>query len=227
MKAKIQGKWGELLDAELQSDYMRNLSKFIAAESLTKNIFPPRALIFNALNLTDYNHVKVVLLGQDPYHGKGQAMGLSFSVPQSTPLPPSLRNIYKEISDEFGIPLQANGDLTTWAEQGVLLLNTVLTVEESKANSHAKKGWETFTDKIISLLNERQEPVIFLLLGRPAQSKSQLITSPQHKIITAPHPSPLSAHRGFFGSNVFKQVNTELEQLGETPINWLSVNPQQ
>ncbi|GFH43506.1 uracil-DNA glycosylase [Lactococcus hodotermopsidis] len=223
MKATIQGKWGELLNDELQNEVMRNLSRFIAMESFTKNIFPPKPLIFNALNLTDYNNVKVVLLGQDPYHGKGQAMGLSFSVPKNVPLPPSLRNIYKEIGDEFATPIQANGDLTSWAEQGVLLLNTALTVEEGKANSHAQKGWEGFTDKIISLLNERETPVIFLLLGRPAQSKSQLITNDRHKIITAPHPSPLSAHRGFFGSNVFRQVNTELEILGKVPVNWLSV----
>ncbi|GHU36827.1 uracil-DNA glycosylase [Bacilli bacterium] len=223
MKATIQGKWGELLKTELQNDYMRKLSKFIALESQTKHIFPPRPLIFNALNLTDYHDVKVVLLGQDPYHGKGQAMGLSFSVPENFPLPPSLRNIYKEIGEEFATPMQADGDLTSWAKQGVLLLNTALTVEESKANSHAQKGWEIFTDKIISLLNEREQPVVFLLLGRPAQSKTKLITNQQHKIVTAPHPSPLSAYRGFFGSNVFIKVNQALESFNETPIDWLSV----
>ncbi|GAB2023742.1 uracil-DNA glycosylase [Pseudolactococcus yaeyamensis] len=223
MKAKLQGQWAELLNHELQKDYMRNLSRFIAMESSSKNVFPPKELIFNALNFTDYPQVKVVLLGQDPYHGKGQAMGLSFSVPKNTPLPPSLRNIYKEISEEFETPMPVVGDLTTWAKQGVLLLNTALTVEEGKANSHAQRGWEIFTDKIVSLLNERKQPIVFLLLGRPAQSKTKLITNQQHKIVTAPHPSPLSAHRGFFGSDVFIKVNQALETFDETPIDWLSV----
>ncbi|SJZ83500.1 Uracil-DNA glycosylase [Pilibacter termitis] len=222
MQATIQGKWGELLSSELQQEYMQKLSNFISLERKTKNIFPPREQIFQALNLTDYDRVKVVLLGQDPYHKKGQAMGLSFSVPNDIPLPPSLRNIYKEIGEEFATQVQTSGDLTRWATQGVLLLNTVLTVEEANANSHAGVGWEIFTDKIISFLNEREKPVIFLLLGRPAQSKIKLITNEQHKMITAPHPSPLSAHRGFFGSNVFLNVNNELRNLGEKEIDWLN-----
>lgn len=223
-KSKLQGKWQAILQPELEKNYMRELSQFVAYEYETQTIYPKQEDIFRALNETDFDNVKVVLLGQDPYHRANQAMGLSFSVPRDMSLPPSLRNIYQEVGEEYQTSMNNNGDLTTWAKQGVLLLNTVLTVREGQAQAHAKKGWEIFTDQIICLLNQKETPIVFLLLGKPAQLKKHLIMNKNHSIIEAPHPSPLSAYRGFFGSGVFKKVNQILVEKGQTPIDWLSVN---
>ncbi len=176
--------------------------------------------IFNALKYTSYSDVKAVILGQDPYHQPGQAHGLCFSVKKGVPLPPSLVNIYKEITDDLGVAMPQHGDLTGWARQGVLLLNTVLTVRAGQPNSHKDKGWEIFTDRVVECLNERTDPVIFLLWGANAKEKMKIITNPQHKILTSVHPSPLSANRGFFGCGHFKTANRLLEEMGKTPIDW-------
>jgi uracil-DNA glycosylase len=212
--------WHNLLQEEMQKDYFLKLQQFLADAYQTKSIFPAQADIFNALKFTAYNDVKVVILGQDPYHRPGQAHGLSFSVKPGTPLPASLRNIFKELQDDLACRPPKHGYLKKWADQGVLMLNTVLTVEEGKANSHKNKGWEIFTDKIINLLNEKKEPLIFILWGKHAQAKSAVITNPYHHIIAAAHPSPLSARHGFFQSKPFSTANTLLIAEKQLPIDW-------
>ena len=212
--------WNEILAEEMQKDYYQELQAFVQKRRAEARVFPEEKNVFNALKLTPFESVKVVILGQDPYHGFGQAHGLSFSVQKGTPLPPSLKNIYKELQEDIGGELPIEGDLSHWAKQGVLLLNTVLTVEEGNANSHKGKGWETLTNRFIEALNELKHPVIFILWGKPAQDKEKLITNPNHVLLKAPHPSPLSAYRGFFGSKPFSKVNDILIQQGQTPICW-------
>ena len=212
--------WGQYLKEEMAQPYYRQLRQFLIGEYSTKQVYPDMYSIFNALHYTSYADTKVLILGQDPYHEPGQAHGLSFSVQPNVPPPPSLVNIFKELETDLGCTVPNNGCLEPWARQGVLLLNTVLTVQAHKANSHRDKGWEIFTDKIISLLNQREKPVAFILWGSPARRKKAMITNPQHFIVESPHPSPLSAYRGFFGSRPFSRVNKFLESVGEEPINW-------
>ena len=212
--------WDEILAEEMHKDYYQELQAFVQKRRAEVRVFPEEKNVFNALELTPFESVKVVILGQDPYHGFGQAHGLSFSVQKGTPLPPSLKNIYKELQDDIGGDFPTEGDLTHWAKQGVLLLNTVLTVEEGNANSHKGMGWERLTNRLIESLNELKHPVIFILWGKPAQDKEKLITNSNHVILKAPHPSPLSAYRGFFGSKPFSKVNDILIQQGQTPIRW-------
>ena len=212
--------WNEILAEEMQKDYYQDLQAFVQKRRAEVRVFPDEKNVFNALELTPFESVKVVILGQDPYHGFGQAHGLSFSVQKGIPLPPSLKNIYKELQEDIGGGLPTEGDLSHWAKQGVLLLNTVLTVEEGNANSHKGMGWETLTNRLIESLNELKHPVIFILWGKPAQDKEKLITNQNHVILKAPHPSPLSAYRGFFGSKPFSKVNDILIQQGQTPIFW-------
>ena len=212
--------WAELLEDELQKPYYKELRKFLIDEYKTKEIFPDMYDIFNALHFTSYADTKVVILGQDPYHEPGQAHGLSFSVLPNVEPPPSLINIFKELRTDIGCIIPNNGCLKYWAEQGVLLLNTVLTVQAHKANSHHGKGWEFFTDKIIQLLNEHEKPLAFILWGNPARAKKSMITNPKHFIVESAHPSPLSAGKGFFGSRPFSKVNKFLTSIGENPIDW-------
>ena len=212
--------WGQYLKEEMAQPYYRRLRQFLIGEYSTKQVYPDMYSIFNALHYTSYADTKVLILGQDPYHEPGQAHGLSFSVQPNVPPPPSLVNIFKELETDLGCTVPNNGCLEPWARQGVLLLNTVLTVQAHRANSHRDKGWEIFTDKIISLLNQREKPVAFILWGSPARRKKAMITNPQHFIVESSHPSPLSAYRGFFGSRPFSKVNKFLESVGEEPINW-------
>lgn len=212
--------WAELLTPELTQPYYLKLRQFLINEYRTRRVYPDMYSIFNALHYTSYEDTKVVILGQDPYHGPGQAHGLSFSVQPGVAPPPSLLNIFKELSTDLGCTIPNNGCLKPWAEQGVLLLNTVLTVREHAANSHHGQGWEIFTDKIISLLNERKKPMAFILWGGPARRKKSMITNPAHFIVESTHPSPLSAYGGFFGSRPFSRVNAFLESAGQTPIDW-------
>ncbi len=212
--------WKEILAEEMQKDYYQELQAFVQKRRAEVRVFPDEKNVFNALELTPFESVKVVILGQDPYHGFGQAHGLSFSVQKGIPLPPSLKNIYKELQEDIGGDLPTEGDLTHWAKQGVLLLNTVLTVEEGNANSHKGMGWERLTNRLIESLNELNHPVIFILWGKPAQDKEKLIINPNHVILKTPHPSPLSAYRGFFGSKPFSRVNDILMQQGQSPIRW-------
>lgn len=220
MKHILHNDWNDLLRDEFDKEYYTNLHNFLIEEYKTKTIYPEMHDIFNALHYTEYKNVKVVILGQDPYHGPNQAHGLSFSVKPGVPVPPSLKNIFKELNSDLGCYIPNNGYLKSWADQGVLLLNTVLTVQAGNANSHKGKGWETFTDKIISVLNDRKDPVIFILWGNNAINKKKLITNPQHYILQSVHPSPLSANRGFFGSKPFSKTNEILKQLGKKPIDW-------
>ena len=221
MSVKIfKNDWANFLNDELQKPYYQELRKFLIGEYRTKEIFPDMYDIFNALHFTSYADTKVVILGQDPYHEPGQAHGLSFSVLPNVPTPPSLQNIFKELRADLGCTIPNNGCLKSWAEQGVLLLNAVLTVRAHAANSHKGKGWEIFTNRIIELLNEHEKPLAFILWGNPARAKKSMITNPRHFIIESAHPSPLSADRGFFGSRPFSKVNNFLESIGETPINW-------
>lgn len=215
----INKKWDIILEEELKKDYFKKLGIFVESEYKQKQIFPPYENIFDALRFTDYDNVKVVILGQDPYHGLGEAHGLSFSVRKGIKMPPSLLNIFKELKSDLGIE-RTNTDLTDWAKQGVLLLNSIMTVEKDKPLSHKNKGWEIFTDNIIKLLNERQVPVLFILWGNFARSKKALITNPRHKIIESAHPSPLSASRGFFGSKPFSKTNTYLKEMNIETIKW-------
>lgn len=217
---KLNNDWDNLLQQEFEKSYYLNLREFLINEYNSNIIYPDKHNIFNALKLTPYNKVKVVILGQDPYHGPNQAHGLSFSVKAGVATPPSLLNMYKELRDDLGCFIPNNGYLVPWAEQGVLLLNTVLTVRAGNANSHKNKGWEFFTDKVISLLNERTEPVIFLLWGNNAKEKKKLITNRHHYILETVHPSPLSASRGFFGCKHFSKCNEILKSMESTPINW-------
>ncbi|WP_423227505.1 uracil-DNA glycosylase [Paenibacillus filicis] len=212
--------WEELLKEEFQQPYYLELREFLKSEYATQTIFPDMHDIYNALRHTPYHGVKAVILGQDPYHGAGQAHGLSFSVKPGVPAPPSLQNMLKELRDDLGCQLPDNGCLIPWSDQGVLLLNTVLTVREGAANSHKGRGWERFTDCIISLLNEREKPIVFILWGSHAQAKMQLITNKRHHILRSVHPSPLSSHRGFFGSKPYSQTNAFLSSIGSEPIDW-------
>lgn len=212
--------WQDLLKEEFEKDYYLNLRQFLINEYRTKTVYPDKYDIFNALHYTAYQDVKVVILGQDPYHGPNQAHGLSFSVKPGIQPPPSLMNIYKELKDDVNCYIPNNGYLKKWADQGVLLLNTALTVREGQANSHRNMGWEKVTDRIISLLNERKEPIVFILWGSNAQSKTSLITNTNHYIIKSVHPSPLSASRGFFQSKPFSQTNKILTSRGLPPIDW-------
>ena len=212
--------WKTPLAPELEQQYYRELRRFLITEYRTRQIFPEMYDIFNALHYTSLADTKVVILGQDPYHEPGQAHGLSFSVKPGVQPPPSLINIFKELSTDLGCTIPNNGCLKPWAEQGVLLLNTVLTVRAHQANSHKGKGWEIFTDRIISILNEREKPMAFILWGRPARMKKAMITNPNHFVVESPHPSPLSAYAGFFGSRPFSQVNDFLKRTGQTPIDW-------
>ena len=220
MKKIFQNDWQDLLEDELQKDYYQELRKFLIGEYRTKKIFPDMFDIFNALHFTSYADTKVVILGQDPYHEPGQAHGLSFSVMPNVPPPPSLINIFKELQTDLGCTIPDNGYLKHWADQGVLLLNTVLTVQAHQANSHRGQGWEIFTDKIISLLNEHEKPIAFILWGRPARNKKSMITNPKHFVVESAHPSPLSAYHGFFGSRPFSKVNNFLKSVGEKEIDW-------
>ncbi|BAO07677.1 MULTISPECIES: uracil-DNA glycosylase [Enterococcus] len=220
MKKIIHNSWQEVLADEFEKDYYQQLRIFLKNEYATQKIHPDMYHVYEALELTPYEEVKVVILGQDPYHGVNQAHGLSFSVQPGVKTPPSLVNIYKELKNDLGIEPVSHGNLVTWAKQGVLLLNTVLTVREGQAYSHRGKGWEQLTDAIIEKLNERDKPIVFILWGKPAQEKMKMIDKSRHIIITAPHPSPLSAHRGFFGSKPFSKTNDALLALGETPIDW-------
>jgi uracil-DNA glycosylase len=218
---QLEESWQQQMGAELKQPYMHSLQGFLLQEqALGKTIYPLETDIFNAFNSTAFDQVKVVILGQDPYHGPGQAHGLCFSVMPDVRIPPSLLNIFKEIERDLGVSIPAHGCLQTWAEQGVLLLNATLTVEASNAGSHQKQGWEEFTDAAVEQLNANREGLVFMLWGSYAQKKGQLIDGERHCILTSPHPSPLSAHRGFLGNNHFSQANRYLELHGEAPIDW-------
>lgn len=212
--------WQERLAEETTQPYYQDLQEFLECEYRRETIYPPQEKVFEALAWTPYEEVKVVILGQDPYHGPNQAHGLSFSVLPGNKIPPSLRNIYKELANDLGYQPVSHGYLEKWAKQGVLLLNTVLTVRDGNANSHRNRGWEQFTNRIIEELNQRQEPIVFILWGKPAQTKKAMIETDRHIILEGPHPSPLSAHRGFFGTRPFSQTNRALEENGQTAIEW-------
>ena len=220
MQVKIEKSWQEVLQTEFDKPYFENLVGFVKQEYASNTIFPPAGQIFNAFNTCPFNNVKVVILGQDPYHGPGQAHGLCFSVNDGIQFPPSLQNIFKEITADLGILAPKTGNLTRWAEQGVLLLNATLTVRASQAGSHQGKGWEEFTDAVIKTISEKAENVVFILWGSYAIKKKSLINTSKHCILTAPHPSPLSSYRGFFGCKHFSQTNTYLTSKGKTPIEW-------
>ena len=219
---KLPKGWLNLLESEFSKRYMSEIKNFLYREySKNKIIYPSKSLIFNAFNLCDFEEVKVIILGQDPYHGPDQAHGLSFSVKKNIPFPPSLKNIIKELENDIGVKFQQNdGNLSKWAKQGVFLLNTTLTVEKSKPLSHSKIGWELFTDKVIELLSEKKQNLVFILWGKHAQAKNQLIDNSKHLVISSTHPSPLSAHRGFFGSKPFSQTNKFLLSNKIKEINW-------
>lgn len=216
----LKNDWKDLLDDEFNKEYYQTLRNFLITEYKTRTIYPDKYDIFNALHFTPYKDIKVVILGQDPYHGPGQAHGLSFSVNPGIKTPPSLLNIYKELNSDLGCYIPNNGYLKKWADQGVLLLNTSLTVRAGAANSHKNIGWEVFTDKIISLVNEKEDPVVFLLWGNNAIKKKNLITNKKHLILTSVHPSPLSASRGFFGSKPFSKINNFLISVNKKAIDW-------
>lgn len=218
--AAIQNDWLEVLQEEFKKPYYKKLFQTVNTEYHTHQIFPPSEDIFNAFHLTPFHEVKVVILGQDPYHGDGQAHGLCFSVKPDVAIPPSLVNIYQELHDDLGCKIPNHGYLTKWAKQGVLMLNTVLTVRAHQANSHRGIGWEEFTDAAIEALNREDRPMVFILWGRPAQMKKRMLTNPMHLILEAPHPSPLSSYRGFFGSKPFSQTNQFLKEHGIEPIDW-------
>jgi uracil-DNA glycosylase len=220
MNVKIESTWKEHLQAEFDKPYFVGLTDAVRQEYATGMCYPPGALIFNAFNLCPFNQVKVVIIGQDPYHEPGQAHGLSFSVQDGVQFPPSLQNIFKEIRDDIGTPIPQSGNLTRWAEQGVLLLNATLTVRAHMAASHQKRGWEEFTDAVIRLVSAEREHVVFILWGSYAQSKAQLIDASKHCILRSAHPSPLSAYRGFFGNHHFSLCNQYLQQHQIEPINW-------
>lgn len=217
---QIEESWKEVLKEEFQKDYFVSLKKFLVEEKKTQVVYPPGPLIFNAFNHTPFNNVKVVLLGQDPYHGPGQAHGLCFSVPNGVQKPPSLVNIFKEINSDLGIPTPKGGNLEKWANQGVLLLNATLTVRANQAGSHQKKGWEQFTDAAIMALSKNRAGIVFLLWGAYAQAKSEIIDGTKHHILKAPHPSPLSVSRGFYGCKHFSKTNEILRSAGKVEIDW-------
>lgn len=216
----IGNRWDELLKDEYKKEYFIELQTRINQEYNSHEIYPPKELIYNAFLNTDFDNVKVVILGQDPYHGKGEAHGLSFSVGKDIKIPPSLRNIYKELNDDLGYDIPTHGNLIKWAQEGVLLLNTILTVKKDNALSHKSYGWEQFTEKIIEILNDKEEPIVFILWGNFAKSKKKLITNDNHMIIESAHPSPLSARRGFFGSKPFSKSNEFLISKGIKSIDW-------
>lgn len=218
--AQISNDWNDKLKEEYKLPYYADLYKFVKAEYSSKVIYPPSEDIFNAMHYTPLKDVKVLILGQDPYHEPNQAHGLCFSVLPGNPAPPSLVNIYKELNTDLGCNVPNNGYLKKWADQGVLLLNTVLTVRAHAANSHAGHGWEKFTDAIIRAVNEQDRPIVYMLWGKPAQSKMSMLNNPKHLILTAPHPSPLSVYRGFFGCKHFSKANDFLKANGITPIDW-------
>ena len=217
---QFNNSWDILLKDEFQKPYYLNLRKFLVQEYKTQTIYPNMNNIFNALKYTDYKDVKVVILGQDPYHQPNQAHGLCFSVLKGVNPPPSLQNMYKEIHAEYGYPIPTHGELTYWAKQGVLMMNTVLTVRESQPNSHKGMGWEIFTDNVITILNQRPEPMVFLLWGANARAKKKIITNPNHLVLESAHPSPLSAYNGFFGNGHFKKANEFLKSKGIQEIDW-------
>ncbi|WP_026955563.1 uracil-DNA glycosylase [Algoriphagus vanfongensis] len=220
MEVRIESGWKEVLAPTFQQEYFQDLVDFVKDEYSKGLVFPPGKEIFNAFDFCPLDQVKVVILGQDPYHGPGQAHGLSFSVKEGQSFPPSLLNIFKEIKADLGKDMPPHGDLSRWAQQGVFLLNATLTVRAHQAGSHQKRGWEEFTDSVIQAISDKKEHVVFLLWGAYAQKKSSLIDSSKHMILKAPHPSPLSAHRGFFGCRHFSKANTYLESQGLEPINW-------
>ena len=216
----IGNSWDKILSEEYQKEYFKKLLDFVKNEYKTKTIYPKQNEVFNAFRYTDFNDVKVVILGQDPYHGPNQAEGLSFSVSNNVLKPPSLQNIFKELESDLGIPFPKSNSLKPWARQGILLLNAVLTVEEHKPTSHKDKGWEMFTDNVIKKINEKEEPVVFILWGAYARNKKSLITNPKHLIIESAHPSPFSARNGFFGSKPFSKTNSFLKKNGIKEIDW-------
>ena len=216
----IGNSWDEILKDEYQKDYFKNIAMFVNKEYREKTIFPPKSNILRAFKLTDYDNVKVVILGQDPYHGINEANGLAFSVSKGVRLPPSLQNIYKELYNDLGITVSTNGDLEKWAREGVLLLNSVFTVEKDKPASHKNIGWEQFSDEVIKKVNEKNTPVVFILWGNFAKSKAKYITNPIHLVITSPHPSPFSAYSGFFGSKPFSRTNEFLRKNNMKEIDW-------
>ncbi|MCI8379976.1 MAG: uracil-DNA glycosylase [Lachnospiraceae bacterium] len=219
--AMITNDWLEAIRPEFSKPYYKELFEFVKGEYSRVTVYPPADDIFNAFHFTPLSQVKVLILGQDPYHNVHQAHGLSFSVPSDQPdIPPSLKNIYKELQEDLGCRIPNNGYLKKWADQGVLLLNTVLTVQAHQANSHQGRGWEKFTDAVIQAVNAQERPIVYLLWGKPAQSKIPMLTNPKHLILKAPHPSPLSAHRGFFGCRHFSQANEFLQKNGVEPIDW-------
>ena len=220
MDVKIEPGWKEVLKPEFEKPYFEKLAGYVKSEYQLHTVFPPGKEIFNAFNLCPFDQLKVVIIGQDPYHGPGQAHGLCFSVKVGVDFPPSLRNIFKEINADLGSPIPANGDLTRWANQGVLLLNATLTVRAHQAASHQKMGWEAFTDRVILLISEQKQHVVFLLWGAYAQQKRELIDDSKHLILASVHPSPLSASRGFFGNHHFSKTNQFLESRGLAPIQW-------
>ncbi len=213
-------RWSQKLSGEFEKAYYKELVDFLRKEDMMHTVYPPKKLRFNAYNTTPFDGVKVVILGQDPYHGPRQAHGLSFSVQGDQNIPPSLKNIYKELVDDMGCPVPHSGDLSAWAKQGVFLLNAVLSVRASEAGSHQQRGWEQFTDATIRLLSKEREHLVFILWGKPAQRKEKLIDTQKHLVLKAPHPSPLSSYRGFFGSKPFSQTNDYLKAHGVTPIEW-------
>lgn len=216
--------WDTVLKGEFEKPYYLNIRQFLKSEYSSRTVFPSMHDIFNALKYTPFENTKVVILGQDPYHEPGQAHGLSFSVKKGVKIPPSLVNIYKELHDDIGMPIPNHGELTSWAKQGVLLLNATLTVRQGQANSHQKIGWATFTDNVIKALNKSERPIVFLLWGGNARSKKAFITGKHHLILEAVHPSPLSAYGGFFGCRHFSRANAFLKSTNQSPINWNSVN---
>ncbi|RKD68117.1 uracil-DNA glycosylase [Sinobaca qinghaiensis] len=216
----LENDWAPLLEEEFEKEYYEELRQFLKKEYTEHTVYPDMYDIYNALHYTSYENTKVVILGQDPYHGPNQAHGLSFSVQPKVKTPPSLQNIFKELEEDLGLEPPGHGYLKKWADEGVLLLNTVLTVRKAEANSHKNKGWETFTNEIIKRINEKEDPVVFLLWGKHAQSKQELITNSHHMIITSAHPSPFAAHRGFFGSKPFSRTNTFLKKAGRPEIDW-------
>lgn len=219
-KVIFDNDWQDVLGAEFEKSYYLQLREFLKQEYFTETVYPPMEDMWSAFRYTSYAKVKVVILGQDPYHGPGQAHGMSFSVKPGVPHPPSLQNMFKELHEDLGFEIPRDGTLIKWAEQGVLLLNTVLTVRAHQAHSHKDHGWEQFTDTVIQKLSQRNEPIVFVLWGRPAQQKERLIDTTRHAIIKAPHPSPLSAYRGFFGSRPYSKINNKLMEWGKEPIDF-------
>ena len=216
----IGNDWDSILNEEIEKKYFKDIMEFIESEYASKTVYPPKNEIFNAFKFTSLSEVKVVILGQDPYHEKGQAHGLAFSTPEGRPIPRSLKNIFKEIEEEYGYPIPDSGCLEKWAKQGVFLLNTVLTVREGEANSHSNCGWQTFTDNVIKILNDQNQPIVFLIWGKQAERKKELLKNPNHLVLVTSHPSPFSARRGFFGCNHFMLANEYLRKNDMDEIDW-------